>query len=63
MNNFWGPSDDEEPLPAWMDPNTYRNQPIKQRSSKTVAQAAEEALKLPPVPIIIQEPKIDGTSK
>ena len=29
MNNLWGESDDE-PLPAWMDPKTYRNgkQPI-----------------------------------
>ena len=23
--NFWGEPDDEEPLPAWMDPKTYSN--------------------------------------
>lgn len=56
-NNFWGEPDDE-PLPSWMDPRTYRNQPVQQRRGKTVAQAAEEALQKPPVPIIIQEPKI-----
>ena len=59
MNNFWGEPDDE-PLPTWMDPNTYRNKPAAQgRRGKTVAQMAEEALKQPPVPIIIPEPKIE----
>ena len=56
-NNFWGEPDDE-PLPSWMDPNTYRNQLTPQRRGKTLAQVAEEALQKPPVPIIIQEPKI-----
>ena len=49
MNNFWGPSDDEEPLPAWMDPNTYRNGNQNKRPVKSLAEAAADALKKPPL--------------
>lgn len=50
MNNFWGPMDDEEPLPAWMDPKTYRDgNNVKARPVKSLAEAAEEALKRPPL--------------
>jgi hypothetical protein len=50
MNNFWGPSDDEEPLPAWMDPNTYRNGNQNKRPQvKSLEEVAQDALKKPPL--------------
>ena len=55
--NFWGESDDIEPLPDWMNPATYRNGNLKPKRTKTLEEAAADALKKPPVPIIIQPPK------
>lgn len=57
MKNFWGEPDDE-PLPEWMDPKTYRdgNKP-KKRSGQTLEEAAAAALKKPAVPIVIVPPK------
>jgi len=54
MNNLWGESDDE-PLPSWMDPKTYRNgnQPIT-KSRQTLEEACKVALTKPAVPIIIK---------
>ena len=59
MNNLWGESDDE-PLPAWMDPKTYRNgnQPII-KSRQTLEEACAKALTKPAVPIILKEPNIE----
>ena len=59
MNNLWGESDDE-PLPSWMDPKTYRNgkQPII-KSRQTLEEACAKALTKPAVPIIIKEPNIE----
>lgn len=59
MNNLWGESDDE-PLPAWMDPKTYRNgnQSITE-SRQTLEEACAKALTKPAVPIIIKEPSIE----
>lgn len=56
-NNFWGEPDDE-PLPSWMDPNTYRNKLTPQRQPKTLSEAIAEALQKPAVPIVLQEPDI-----
>ena len=54
--NFWGP-DDEEPLPEWMDPKTYSN-PKPKRRGPSLMESIEEAMKKPPVPIDISEPKL-----
>lgn len=54
--NFWG-EPDEEPLPDWMNPETYRNPQPKKRPGRSLNEAIEEAMKKPPVPIIIPEPK------
>ena len=54
--NFWGEPDDE-PLPAWMDPKTYQN-PKPKRHGPSLMETIEEAMKKPPVPIEIKEPKL-----
>lgn len=50
MNNFWGDPDDE-PLPAWMDPKTYREGGAKFKGpqSKSVEEIAAEMLKKPAI--------------
>jgi hypothetical protein len=54
--NYWG-DPDEEPLPDWMNPETYRNGGLKKvKAVKTLEEAAAEALKKPPIPIIIKAP-------
>lgn len=55
MNNFWGESDDE-PLPDWMDPKKIRQKVVFGRTTKTLEEAAAEALKKPPVPILLKDP-------
>ena len=57
-NNFWGEPDDE-PLPAWMDPNTYRN-PKPKRVGSSLTEEIQKALSKPPVPIVIDEPKVNN---
>jgi hypothetical protein len=59
MNNLWGESDDE-PVPAWMDPKTYRNgnQPTT-KSRQSLEEACKVALTKPAIPIIIKEPNIE----
>ncbi len=50
MNNYWGPIDDgDEPLPAWMDPNTYREGGAKFKGihNKSLDDAAADILKKP----------------
>ena len=49
MNNYWGPQDDEEPLPAWMDPKTYREGGAKFKGlhNKSLEDAAADILKKP----------------
>lgn len=47
--NFWGSSDeDSEPLPDWMNPETYRNSKPKLKS-KSLQESIEEATKKPSV--------------
>jgi hypothetical protein len=55
MNNFWG-EPDEEPLPNWMNPETYRKGVLPTRSSKSMEEIAAEILKKPPVPILLKDP-------
>lgn len=49
--NFWGEPDDVEPLPDWMNPNTYRD-PLNNRRkmSESLEKTAEKCLKKPPIP-------------
>lgn len=47
--NFWGEPDDMEPLPDWMNPETYRNPKPKLRPTKSIQDSIQEALKKPPV--------------
>jgi hypothetical protein len=58
MNNYWGEPDDE-PLPDWMNPNTYKNGNQPKKRGKSLEQIAEETLKKPPVPVIIIPPSTE----
>ena len=57
--NFWGPTDDDEPLPEWMDPKTYSN-PKPKRSGPSLMESIQEAMRKPPVPVIIDKPSIQN---
>lgn len=48
-HNFWGDPDDVEPLPDWMNPETYRNGGKPKRYGKTLEQVIQETLKKPPM--------------
>ena len=52
--NYWG-EPDEEPLPDWMNPKSYQGNK-KARGLKSLEEAAAEALKKPPIPIILKPP-------
>ena len=52
MKNYWG-EPDEEPLPDWMNPKSYHGNQ-KARVLKSLEEAAAEALKKPPIPIILK---------
>jgi hypothetical protein len=56
----WQYDSDDEPLPDWMNPETYRNpKPKFGRSRNSLTDAINEALKKPPVPIVEdREPKL-----
>ncbi len=54
--NFWGEPDDVEPLPDWMLAETYRNGGQPKKKGKTLQEAIDEALRKPPVQVIIREP-------
>jgi hypothetical protein len=58
MNNYWGESDDE-PLPDWMNPQTYRNGNQLKKTRQSLEEACAIALTKPTVPVIIQEPRIN----
>ena len=57
--NFWGDPDDVEPMPDWMNPNTYKkkNNPFAQ-PTKTVENTIRDTLKKPFIPIQSIEPII-----
>ena len=51
--NYWGtPDEDSEPLPDWMNPETYRNPKPKMRAAKSLNESILEAMAQPPVPIV-----------
>ena len=58
--NPWQYNDDSEPLPDWMNPETYRNPKPKFRGrGSSLTDAINEALKKPPIPLIEdREPKL-----
>jgi hypothetical protein len=57
-NNFWGPPDDE-PLPDWMNPETYRNGGQLKPRGRSLADVIMDAAKKPPVDLsyLTKEPK------
>ena len=55
MPNFWGDSDDVEPLPDWMRADTYRNGMPQKKAGKSLEQIAAEALKKPLLPNLPDE--------
>ena len=61
MNNYWGPPDDEEPLPDWMDPVKCKQineaKELRRKSGKDLMSVINEALQKPAVPITILPPK------
>ena len=59
QNDHWGEPDDVEPMPDWMLAETHRNQNNRPAKGKSLTESIMEAMKKPPVPIIIQEPKND----
>jgi len=59
MKNYWG-EPDEEPLPDWMNPATYhKNTKSTKRFGPSLEDVIQEALKKPPVPIVVSQPKDD----
>jgi hypothetical protein len=56
--NHWGEPDDE-PLPTWMNPQTYHNGNQMKKSRQSLEEACANALTKPAVPVIIQEPRIN----
>lgn len=58
-NNFWGPPDDDDQLPDWMNPETYRNGGQLKPRGKSLTEAIMDAAKKPPVDLsyLNKEPK------
>lgn len=54
-NNFWGDPDDE-PLPDWMNPIKYQQAKLFRPKHQTLEEAAAEALKKPPIPVLLKDP-------
>lgn len=59
QNKHWGEPDDVEPMPDWMLAETHRNQNNRPARGKSLTESIMEAMRKPPVPIIIQEPRND----
>jgi hypothetical protein len=61
MNNYWGPQDEEDALPDWMDPRKCHqlNEQKKQRqqNGKDLTSVIQECLNKPAVHVIIDSPK------
>ena len=62
MNNFWGPPDDDDELPAWMSPIKCRQvneqKELRKKSGRDLNSIIEETLRKPPGNIEITEPKL-----
>jgi hypothetical protein len=48
--NYWGEPDDE-PLPDWMNPETYRNGNQLRKPVKSLEEACADALKKPAIDV------------
>jgi hypothetical protein len=61
MKNYWGPQDEEDALPDWMDPRKCHqlNEQKKQRQQmgRDLNSVIQECLKKPLIPVIIDSPK------
>ena len=59
MNNYWGPPDDDEPLPDWMDPIKCKQvneaKENRKRTGKDLMSVINEALNKPPIPVEIKK--------
>lgn len=59
MNNFWGPPDDSEPLPDWMDPVKCRQvneqKEIRKRTGKDLMSVIQETLEKPAIPVEVKQ--------
>jgi hypothetical protein len=49
-NNYWGDPDDE-PLPDWMNPDTYRNGNKLKKPASSLEDAVKEAMKKPAIDV------------
>ena len=60
MNNYWGPQDEEDALPDWMDPRKCHqlNEQKKQRQQmgRDLNSVIQECLKKPLIPVTIDKP-------
>jgi hypothetical protein len=60
MKNYWGPQDEEDALPDWMDPRKCHqlNEQKKQRQQigKDLTSVIQECLNKPAVHVIIDKP-------
>lgn len=56
--NYWGPPDEDDNLPAWMKASTYQNGNSLKKSKQSLEEACAIALTKPAVPVTIQEPRI-----
>lgn len=63
MSNFWGPPDEDVEFPDWMLPDSHpmkrKNALHKFKTARSLEEAAAEALKKPPVPILLKDPTIN----
>ena len=59
QNKHWGEPDDVEPMPDWMLAETHRNPNYRPAKGKSLTESIMEAMRKPPVSIVIQEPTND----
>jgi hypothetical protein len=48
-NNYWGEPDDDVDMPDWMKASTYQNGGKPKKMSKSLEEAAAEAMKKPAI--------------
>jgi hypothetical protein len=60
MNNYWGPPDDDNQLPDWMDPVKCRQvneqKEMRKKNGGDLMSIIEQTLKKPPVPQVPDRP-------
>lgn len=62
MNKFWGEPDDSEPLPDWMNPETYRKGNQVRPRGRSLTEAIMDAAKKPPIDLsyLNKQPHVTG---